>query len=82
MNVTIYTTQTCPFCRQEKEFLSGHNVEYTEHYVDQDREKAQEMIEKSGQMGVPITVITDDAGKEHHVLGFQKNKRMEILNLS
>lgn len=81
MDVTIYSTTTCPFCEQEKEFFKENNVEYAEHLVDQDREKAQEMIRKSGQMGVPFTVIVDDAGEEYQILGFQRDKLTQILGI-
>lgn len=81
MEVTIYSTTTCPFCDQEKQFFKENQVNYTEHLVDQDREKAQEMIKKSGQVGVPFTVIVDDAGEEHRILGFQREKLVEILGV-
>lgn len=81
MDVIIYTTHTCPFCEQEKDFFKEHDVEYTEHYVDEDRQKAEEMIKKSGQMGVPFTVIVDDEGEEHEVLGFQEAKLKEVLGV-
>lgn len=81
MDVTIYTTHTCAFCAREKEFFGEHGIEYTEHYVDEDREKAEEMIKRSGQMGVPFTVIVDDEGEEHEILGFQQEKLKEVLGL-
>lgn len=81
MQVIIYTTHTCPFCEMEKRFLREHGVEYTEYFVDEDPRRAEEMIRRSGQAGVPFTVITDDEGKEHEILGFQKEKLKEVLRL-
>lgn len=52
MNVKIYTAQTCPYCKMAKEYLKSKGVEYEEIDVS-DQEKAQEMMQKSGQMGVP-----------------------------
>ena len=51
-NVVIYSTPTCHFCQMTKDFLKTHNIEYTEHNVSEDAAKRQEMMEKTGQMGV------------------------------
>jgi glutaredoxin 3 len=48
-NVIVYTTSSCPFCVYTKEFLSGHNVSFTEKNVQVDRAAAQEMIQKVGK---------------------------------
>ena len=61
--VKIYTTATCGFCKQTKAFFEANNVEFEEVDVGADQSAAQEMTEKSGQMGVPVTVIEKD-GKE------------------
>ena len=58
--VTIYSTPTCHFCQMTKEFLKEHNVPYTEFDVAHDLQKRQEMIQKSGQMGVPVIFIGDE----------------------
>ena len=52
MEVKIYTTQTCPYCTMAKDYLKSKGVEFEEIDVS-DQEKAQEMMQKSGQMGVP-----------------------------
>ena len=53
-NITIYSTPTCHFCQMAKEFLKEKGIEYTDYDVSTDMEKRKEMIEKSGQMGVPV----------------------------
>jgi len=53
MEVKIYTTQTCPYCTMAKDYLRSKGVEFEEIDVSSDREKAMEMMKKSGQMGVP-----------------------------
>lgn len=68
-NVTIYSTPTCHFCQMTKEFFKDNNVEYTEHNVAADLEKRQEMIQKSGQMGVPVILVDDEV-----IVGFDKAK--------
>ena len=56
-NVTVFSTSTCPWCLKVKEFLKQNNVKYTEKNVGQDQEAADYMIEKTGQMGVPVTEV-------------------------
>lgn len=55
--VTMYTTPTCVFCKKVKDFFKEHDIKYKEIDVSADRKKAQEMIEKSGQMGVPVIEV-------------------------
>lgn len=76
MKVTVYSTPTCPFCKHVKEFLDEHNVEYTDIDVSADEVKAQEMIQKSGQMGVPVTDIDGEL-----IIGFDEKKLKKMLNL-
>lgn len=82
MKVTIYTTTTCPYCKMEKEYLDSKGVKYENVFVDQDSNKAQEMMDLSGQMGVPFTVIEKDGGGEEKILGFDKEKLNTALNIS
>lgn len=55
--VKVYSTQSCPYCVMAKEFLRQHAVKYAEIDVGSDEKAAEEMIEKSGQMGVPVIEI-------------------------
>ena len=79
--ITLYTTATCPFCKMEKEYLDSKKIYYEEVLVDKDPQKAQEMLEMSGQMGVPFTVIETDNGQKINILGFDKLKIEEALGL-
>jgi glutaredoxin-like YruB-family protein len=56
-NVTIYSTPTCHFCQMAKDFFKEKGIKYTEYNVLTDLEKRQEMVDKSGQLGVPVIVI-------------------------
>lgn len=76
MNVIVYSTPTCPFCKQVKEFLHENNVLFDDVDVSADREKAQEMIQKSGQMGVPVIDVDGEL-----VIGYDKKKLKELLNI-
>ena len=54
MAVTIYTTPTCGYCRVAKDYFRTNHVPFTEYDVSADQRKAEEMVRKSGQMGVPV----------------------------
>ncbi len=58
--VVIYSTPTCPYCKRAKDYLSRKGIRYTDIDVAQDKEKTKEMIDKSGQMGVPVIIIDDE----------------------
>lgn len=73
-NVTIYTTPTCHFCNAAKEFFAANNIEYTAFDVAADMEKRKEMIDMTGQMGVPVIRIEDDV-----IVGFNEPKLRELL---
>lgn len=74
--VTIYSTPTCPYCKMTKEFLTEKGVEFEDIDVSSNQEKAEEMIEKSGQMGVPVIDID---GKI--IVGFDKKELSGALKL-
>ena len=65
--VVIYSTPTCPYCHRAKEYLSRKGIPYTDINVAEDREKAKEMTQKSGQMSVPVIIIDDEI-----VVGFNQ----------
>lgn len=73
-NVVIFSTPVCHFCQAAKEFFADNDVEYTEHDVAADAEKRQEMIDMTGQMGVPVIKIGDDI-----IIGFDEPKVKELL---
>ncbi len=56
-SVTIYTTSTCPWCHKAMDFFNEHKVKFTEVNVQENHDRAAEVIEKSGQMGVPVIDI-------------------------
>ncbi len=75
--VLIYSTPTCYFCKMAKQFLTEKNIPFQEINVAGDQEKAREMIEKSGQMGVPVIDID---GKI--IVGFDKEALKKALKIS
>jgi glutaredoxin len=83
MQVIIYSTTTCPYCKMLKDYLDGHNVSYEEKLVDQDEAAKEQMITDSGGfMGVPFTVITKDGGEKEKIVGFDQNKINEVLGIA
>ena len=79
--VTMYTTTTCPFCKMQKDYMVSKNISFSEILVDEKPEEAQKMIEISGQMGVPFTVIDKDDGQRVTILGFDRQRIDEALGM-
>lgn len=75
--VVIYSTASCHFCHAAKEFFAEKGITYTDHNVGEDLEKRKEMIEMTGQMGVPVIHIGDDV-----VVGFDQKKVSELLGIA
>jgi len=75
-NVKIYSTSACPYCRMAKDFLKANNIEFKEIDVSLDQQAAQEMVNKSGQMGVPQLEINGEI-----IVGFDKAAIKRALNL-
>ena len=67
-NITIYSTPTCPYCKQTKQYLGSKNIAYKDIDVSSDEKAANEMIQKSGQMGVPVIDIDGQI-----IIGFDKS---------
>ena len=59
MKIKVYSTTMCPWCVKAKEYLKEKGVEFEDINVSENQEAAKEMIEKSGQMGVPVIMIND-----------------------
>ena len=57
MAITLYSTPSCGYCRMAKSYLANNNIQFVEYNVATNSEKAQEMVRKSGQMGVPVLDI-------------------------
>ncbi|MBS3167323.1 glutaredoxin family protein [Candidatus Woesearchaeota archaeon] len=75
-NVTVYSTNACPWCTVAKNFFKEKNIKFTEKNVQTNREYAQEMIKKSGQMGVPVIEIGSEI-----IIGFDQAKIKQLLKI-
>ncbi len=76
MNVEIYSTPGCAYCKMAKEYFKKHDIAYTEHDVAGDPIRRQEMIDKTHQMGVPVIMMDDKT-----VIGFDREKISELLGI-
>lgn len=74
--IVIYSTPWCVYCKMAKEFLTKQNVPFTEHDVASDEQARDEMIKKSGQMGVPVI----DVGGQI-IVGFDKSRLIELAGI-
>jgi len=76
MKVKIYTTPMCPWCKKTKEFFKDNNIEYEEINIAGNHEAAHEMIEKSGQMAVPVIEVSGEI-----IVGYDVKKLKKALKL-
>jgi glutaredoxin 3 len=74
--VKVYSTPTCPYCIRAKQFLKDNNIEFKDVDVSADEAEAEEMVGKSGQMGVPVLDIDGEI-----IVGFDKEKIKQTLGL-
>lgn len=74
--VIVYSTPTCPWCFKAKDFLKEKGIRFVDKDVASDKAAREEMMEKSGQMGVPVIDIDGQI-----IVGFDKEKIEELLGL-
>jgi len=76
-HVDIYSTPTCHFCHMAKEWLASKNIPFTDYNVASDMDKRKEMVEMTGQLGVPVIKIGDDV-----MIGFNQEKMATLLGIA
>lgn len=74
--VKVFSTPSCPYCVTLKEFLKKHDIEFEDIDVSQDKTALDEMVKKSGQMGVPVIDIDGEI-----IVGFDKEKITQLLEI-
>ncbi len=74
--VIVYSTSTCPFCTMTKKFLKENNIDFEDFDVSIDQTKVKEMVQKSGQMVVPVIDIDGEI-----IVGFDKERIRKALGL-
>lgn len=75
--VSIYTTPSCTYCRMAKEFFKEHSIQYAEYDVAADPVRRGEMVEMTGQLGVPVIRIDNAI-----MVGFNRTKVAELLGVA
>ncbi|MBC8591183.1 glutaredoxin domain-containing protein [Wansuia hejianensis] len=75
-SIIVYSTNTCPWCTRVKDYLKSRNVSFIEYDVSKDYNKAMEMVDKSGQKGVPVLDINGSI-----VIGFNPDRINKLLRL-
>ena len=75
-NVTVYSTPNCPWCHKAKDFLKENKIAFNDVDVSKDKKAAAEMVEKSGQMGVPVVDVNGTI-----IVGFDKNALKKALGI-
>lgn len=83
MQIIIYSTTTCPYCKMLKDYLSSKNINFLEKLVDVDESARDEMVASSrGFLGVPFTIVTKGDGTKETILGFDKGKIDQVLQVN
>lgn len=75
MDAIVYSSSTCPYCKMVKDFLSQKGVSYEERNVSTNPAAAQELVSRTGQMGVPVTIINGQT-----IIGFDRTKLEQALS--
>jgi glutaredoxin-like YruB-family protein len=75
-NVKIYSTPTCPWCIRTKQFLKDNNISFEDIDVSSNQQAVEEMVKKTGQMGVPVLDIEGEI-----IIGFDKEKIKQALGI-
>lgn len=77
VKVEIYSTPSCHFCHMAKEWLTEKNIPYVDYNVGEDMARRKEMVEITGQLGVPVIKIGDDV-----MVGFNQEQMAKILEVA
>lgn len=76
MKITIYGTDSCPWCHKAREFMKEHKIKFVDKNVGEDQKAAKEMIEKSGQQGVPVIDVDGEI-----IVGFDEDRLKSLLKI-
>ncbi|OGF63778.1 NrdH-redoxin [Candidatus Giovannonibacteria bacterium RIFCSPHIGHO2_02_42_15] len=75
-DVKIYTTPVCSYCKMAKDLFQKNNIQFTEYNVATDVKAREEMVQRSGQLGVPVIFVNNDI-----VVGFDREKLSRLLEI-
>lgn len=80
-NIKLYSTLTCPYCKMEKAWLDEKKVQHEVIFVDLNPKEAESMVQKTGQMGVPVTEIQFEDSNPEYVIGFDRERLSRLLTV-
>jgi glutaredoxin 3 len=80
--VTVYSTKTCPYCTMLKDYLKQKDIKYEDVLLDDQPQRAVELLHVCNSMGVPCTHIIKDDGSEERILGFDQERIDQALGLA
>jgi len=78
----VYSTSACPYCDLLKKWLDSHQIDYESVNLSEDPSRGQEMIQKTGQMGVPVSIVTFDDDVEKIIIGFDQSRLEGLLGIN
>ncbi|HLD33699.1 MAG TPA: glutaredoxin domain-containing protein [Candidatus Nanoarchaeia archaeon] len=79
VHVTVYSTQNCPWCHKAKDYLTKKKVKFEDINITENEQARNAMIEKSGQMGVPVIEVTKEGAAPVIIVGFDEEALEEAL---
>lgn len=79
LNVKLYSTHTCPYCKMEKDWLEKNMIKHETVYLEDSPKEAEYVVKSTGQMGVPVTEIVYEENESEFVIGFDRNKLTTTL---
>lgn len=79
--IKVYSTKTCVYCKQLKDYLKSKNIKFEEILLDEQEDKIAEFMDTCGSMAVPCTHIKLDNGEEVKIIGFDQPKLSKILGV-
>lgn len=80
-DVKVYATTTCPYCTMIADWLTAKKVPFVKILVDKNEQAAQKMVQRTGQMGVPVTEIVMKDGKSEYIIGFNQPQLAYMLGV-
>lgn len=80
--ITIYSTPNCHFCHAAKEFLTGHNIPFTDINVADDLVARKHMVEITGQMGVPVIKVEEEGHEPQVMVGFSESLLSQAVGIA
>lgn len=81
-SVKVFSTPTCPYCQMVKDFLDKHGVKFDIIDVTNNEKAAGELVNISGQMGVPVTVLEKEKEENQVIIGFDEKALKDALKIS